>query len=128
MVGGGDVMHQYGVGHWQLMATNGYISALEREGVIGKGTEYDPGDSMPEQQSGGGGMFGFGGGSERYEALYKNMAKRDNKYGDLIAEAVVAMQFGASSEDIARCCHAHPTLSEAVKEAALAVTGQPIHA
>lgn len=48
--------------------------------------------------------------------------------GDLIAEAVAAMEFGASSEDIARCCHAHPTLPEAVKEAALAVDGRAIHA
>lgn len=48
--------------------------------------------------------------------------------GELIAEASVAMEFGASSEDIARCCHAHPTLSEAVKEAALAVDKRAIHA
>ncbi len=48
--------------------------------------------------------------------------------GHLIAEAVAAMAFGASSEDIARVCHAHPTLSETVKEAALAVDGRPIHA
>jgi dihydrolipoamide dehydrogenase len=47
--------------------------------------------------------------------------------GDLIAEAAVAMSFAASSEDIARCCHAHPTLAEAVKEAALAVDGRAIH-
>ena len=47
--------------------------------------------------------------------------------GDLIAEAVAAMEFGASSEDIARTCHAHPTLSEAVHEAALAVDGRAIH-
>ena len=40
---------------------------------------------------------------------------------ELIAEGVVAMEFGASSEDIARICHAHPSLSEAMKEAALAV-------
>ena len=40
---------------------------------------------------------------------------------ELIAEAVVAMEFGDSSEDIARICHAHPSLSEATKEAALAV-------
>ena len=40
---------------------------------------------------------------------------------ELIAEAVVAMEFRASSEDIARICHAHPSLSEATKEAALAV-------
>ena len=47
--------------------------------------------------------------------------------GDLIAEAAVAMSFKASSEDLARCCHAHPTLSEIMKEAALAVSGQAIH-
>lgn len=47
--------------------------------------------------------------------------------GTLIAEAGIAMEFGASSEDIARTCHAHPTLEEAVKEAALAVDGRPIH-
>jgi len=47
--------------------------------------------------------------------------------GDLIAECAAAMAFGASSEDIARVCHAHPTLSEAVKEAAMAVTGKAIH-
>lgn len=44
--------------------------------------------------------------------------------GDLIAEAAVAIEFGASSEDIARSCHAHPTLAEVVKEAALAVDGR----
>jgi dihydrolipoamide dehydrogenase len=47
--------------------------------------------------------------------------------GNLIAEAAVAMEFGASSEDIARTCHAHPTLTEAVKEAALAVEKRAIH-
>src|SRR5215472_14159055 len=47
--------------------------------------------------------------------------------GNMIAEAAMAMEFGASSEDIARTCHAHPTLSEAVKEAALAVDKRPIH-
>lgn len=47
--------------------------------------------------------------------------------GTLIAEATLAMEFSASAEDIARTCHAHPTLSEAVKEAALAVDGRAIH-
>jgi dihydrolipoamide dehydrogenase len=47
--------------------------------------------------------------------------------GDLIAEASVAIEFGASSEDIARSCHAHPTLAEALHEAALAVDGRAIH-
>jgi dihydrolipoamide dehydrogenase len=47
--------------------------------------------------------------------------------GDLIAEAAVAIEFGASAEDLARACHAHPTLAEAVKEAALTVGGRVIH-
>jgi dihydrolipoamide dehydrogenase len=47
--------------------------------------------------------------------------------GNMIAEAAIAMEFGASSEDIARTCHAHPTLPEAVKEAALAVDKRAIH-
>jgi dihydrolipoamide dehydrogenase len=46
---------------------------------------------------------------------------------DLIAEAAVAFEFGASAEDLARSVHAHPTLSEVIKEAALAVDGRPIH-
>ncbi|MEQ1495145.1 MAG: dihydrolipoyl dehydrogenase [Novosphingobium sp.] len=47
--------------------------------------------------------------------------------GTMIAEVALAMEFGATSEDIAYTCHAHPTHSEAVKEAAMAVTGKPIH-
>ena len=47
--------------------------------------------------------------------------------GELIGEMGLAMEFGASSEDIARTCHAHPTFSEAIKEAALAVDKRPIH-
>ncbi len=48
--------------------------------------------------------------------------------GDLINEVAVAMAFGASSEDLARACHAHPTLGESLKEAAMAVAGRAIHA
>jgi dihydrolipoamide dehydrogenase len=47
--------------------------------------------------------------------------------GTLIAELATAMEFGASAEDVARTCHAHPTLNEAVKEAALAVEGRALH-
>jgi dihydrolipoamide dehydrogenase len=47
--------------------------------------------------------------------------------GELIAEASVLMEFVGAAEDLARTCHAHPTLSEAVKEAALAVWFKPIH-
>jgi dihydrolipoamide dehydrogenase len=47
--------------------------------------------------------------------------------GELIAEGVLAMEYGASTEDVARTCHAHPTLSEAVREAAMATHGKAIH-
>jgi dihydrolipoamide dehydrogenase len=47
--------------------------------------------------------------------------------GSMIAEAALAMEFGATSEDIAYTCHAHPTHAEALKEAAMAVMGKPIH-
>ena len=47
--------------------------------------------------------------------------------GELIGECVLALEYGASSEDVARTCHAHPTLSEAVKEAALAASSKAIH-
>jgi dihydrolipoamide dehydrogenase len=50
-----------------------------------------------------------------------------NIAGEAIAEAVLAMEYGASAEDIGRTCHAHPTMSEAVKEAALAAFDKPIH-
>lgn len=47
--------------------------------------------------------------------------------GELIQECVLAMEYGASTEDIGRTCHAHPTMSEAVKEAAMATYDKPIH-
>ncbi len=47
--------------------------------------------------------------------------------GELISECVLAMEYGASSEDLARTCHAHPTLSEAVKEACLAAHDKPLN-
>lgn len=47
--------------------------------------------------------------------------------GEMIAEAGLALEYGASAEDIARTCHAHPTLSEAFKEAALAAYDKPIN-
>ncbi|ADI14033.1 dihydrolipoyl dehydrogenase [Truepera radiovictrix] len=50
-----------------------------------------------------------------------------SRAGDLIAEAVAALEFGASAEDLARTSHAHPTLAEALKEAALAVDGRALH-
>lgn len=47
--------------------------------------------------------------------------------GEMIAEATLAIEYGASSEDVARTCHAHPTLAEAFKEGAMAAYSQPIH-
>ena len=47
--------------------------------------------------------------------------------GEMIAEAVLGLEYGASAEDIARTCHAHPTLSEALKEACMATYDKPIH-
>ena len=47
--------------------------------------------------------------------------------GNLVHEAAIVMEFGGSAEDIARTCHAHPTLNEALKEAALAVDKRAIH-
>jgi len=47
--------------------------------------------------------------------------------GEMIAEGVLAFEYGASSEDVARTCHAHPTMSEAFKEACMSASGKPIH-
>jgi len=47
--------------------------------------------------------------------------------GEMIHEAVIALEYGGSAEDIARTCHAHPTLAEAFKEACMATHGKPIH-
>jgi dihydrolipoamide dehydrogenase len=47
--------------------------------------------------------------------------------GEMIHELALGLEYGASVEDIARTCHAHPTLSEAIKEAALSATSKPIH-
>jgi dihydrolipoamide dehydrogenase len=75
---------------------------------------------------------------ERVEGRVKVLAHKETdrvlgvhiigpRAGDLIAEAAVAMAFGASAEDIGRVCHAHPTLAEVVKEAALAAYDRPLH-
>jgi len=48
--------------------------------------------------------------------------------GTMIAELVAVMEFGGAAEDVARTCHGHPTLNEAIKEAALAVSNRQIHA
>lgn len=72
------------------------------------------------------------------EGLVKVLIDKDNgkllgahilgpSAGEMIAEAVLGMEYGASAEDIGRTCHAHPTLSEAFKEACMAAYDKPIH-
>jgi dihydrolipoamide dehydrogenase len=73
-----------------------------------------------------------------YEGMIKILADKEtdrilgihiigSNAGEMVAEGVLAMEYGASSEDIARTCHAHPTLSEALKEACMATYDKPIH-
>jgi dihydrolipoamide dehydrogenase len=73
-----------------------------------------------------------------YEGMVKILADKEtdrilgihiigSNAGEMVAEGVLAMEYGASSEDIARTCHAHPTLSEALKEACMATYDKPIH-
>ena len=47
--------------------------------------------------------------------------------GEMVAEGVLALEYGASAEDVARTCHAHPTMSEAFKEACMAATDKAVH-
>ena len=68
----------------------------------------------------------------RYHVAYRALrasgpTAMEMALGTMIAQATQAMEFGATSEDIAYTCHAHPTHSEAIKEAAMAVQGKPIH-
>jgi aldehyde:ferredoxin oxidoreductase len=86
---GNDLMHRYGLGHWQLMATQGYIQFLQREGVIGKGKDIDP--DLPEQ-----GSFAY------YEALFRKISLREGKFGDFAAEAAARMaeKLGRYKQDV----------------------------
>ena len=112
---------------WPEVATVGKTEEELKE----KGTEYKVGKFpfMANSRARAAGM------SEGFVKILADK-KTDRVYGvhivgpfagTMIAEAVLAMEFGASSEDIARTCHAHPTHNEAVKEAALAVDGRAIH-
>ena len=65
-------------------------------------------------------IIGSGAGMQNFLTIF-------NFIGEMIAEAVIGMEYGASSEDLARTCHAHPTLSEAFKEACMGTYGKPIH-
>ena len=66
---------------------------------------------------------------QAYDALEEMIVTLELPAGSAISEAVLALEFGASAEDIARTCHAHPQMGESVKEAAMAAwTGKAIHA
>ena len=86
---GNDLMQRYGLGHWQLMATQAYIQYLERAGIIGKGKEIDP--DLPPQ-----------GTSAYYEALFRKLSLREGKFGELAAEAAARMaeKLGRYKEDV----------------------------
>jgi len=86
---GNDLMHKYGLGHWQLMATQGYIQFLERQKVIGKGMEIDP--DLPPQ-----GTFAY------YEALFRKISLREGKFGEFAGEAAARMaeKLGRFKDDV----------------------------
>jgi aldehyde:ferredoxin oxidoreductase len=84
-----DLMHKYGLGHWQLMAVRGYIDLLTRQGVIGKGKEIDP--DLPAS-----GSYAY------YEALFRKISLREGKFGEWAAEAAARMaeSLGRYKEDV----------------------------
>lgn len=106
---------------WPEVAGVGY----SEEELKAKGTEYNSG-SFPFSANGRAKALGFTDGrvkilADKKTDLVLGVHIVGPRASDMIAEAVVAMEFGASSEDIARSFHAHPTLSEVMREAALAV-------
>ena len=129
-----------GHGHVDYNSIPGVVYTEPEIASVGKTSEELDRDGVPYRK----GSFAFRGngraralGHLEGKAIILAHAETDRvlgvhvigpRAGDLIAEAVVAMAFGASSEDLAMASHAHPTLAEVLKEAALAVTGKPIHA
>jgi aldehyde:ferredoxin oxidoreductase len=86
-----DLMHKYGLGHWQLMATHGYIQFLNRQGLLGKGKQYDC--DLPFDQSN---TFAY------HEALYRMLSAREGEFGEMAAEAAarLAEKLGRYDEDV----------------------------
>jgi aldehyde:ferredoxin oxidoreductase len=84
-----DLMHKYGLGHWQLMAVRGYIDSLTRKGIIGKGKDIDP-DLPPT------GTYAY------YEALFRKISLREGKFGEWASEAAARMadSLGRYKEDV----------------------------
>jgi dihydrolipoamide dehydrogenase len=128
-----------GAGHVDYNTVPGVIYTEPEVGTVGKSEEQLVAEGIPFKV----GKFPFAANSRARavgdsEGLVKILAHQETDRilgvhiigphaGELLSEAVVAMSFGASSEDLARICHSHPTLSEATKEAALAVDGRAIH-
>ncbi len=128
-----------GAGHVDRALVPGIVYTDPEIATVGRSEEQLREDDVPYRK----GVFPFSANGRaralgKAEGRVKILAHRDTdrvlgvhilgpRAGDLIAEAVAAMSFGASSEDVARTIHAHPTLSEAVREAALAVDGRALH-
>lgn len=126
-------------GHVNYDAIPGVIYTFPEVAVVGKTEEELKEDGVSYNK----GVFPFMANSraranQEAEGTVKILSDKDTdrilgahiigpNAGEMIAEAVIALEYGASSEDIARTCHAHPTLSEAFKEAAMAVYDKPIH-
>lgn len=132
-------MIKTGVGHVDYNTIPGVIYTDPEIATVGKSEEQVKSEGIPYKV----GKFPFAANSRaraagHSEGMVKVIAHEETDRilgvhilgahaGELLAEAVVAMSFGASSEDLARICHSHPTFSEATKEAALAVEGRAIH-
>lgn len=132
-------MLKTGAGHVDYNTIPGVIYTDPEIGTVGKSEEQLQADGTPYRV----GKFPFAANSRaratgHSDGMVKVLAHETTDRilgvhiigphaGELLSEAVVAMSFGASSEDLARICHSHPTLSEATKEAALAVDGRAIH-
>ena len=102
------------------------MAKLKEQGIAYKAGKFPfQANSRARAAGGGEGFVKILADAETDQVLGAHIAGPDA--GTLIAEIVLAMEFGASAEDIARTCHAHPTLNEAVKEAAMAVDGRSIH-
>lgn len=132
-------MLKTGAGHVDYNTIPGVIYTDPEIGTVGKSEEQLQAEGVPYKV----GRFPFTANSRARatgasDGLVKVLAHEQTDRilgvhimgphgGELLSEAVVAMSFGASSEDLARICHSHPTFSEATKEAALAVFGRAIH-
>ena len=132
-------MLKSGVGHVDYQTIPAVVYTDPEIGTVGKSEEQLKADGVPYKV----GKFPFAANSRarasgHADGMVKILAHQETDRilgvhilgphaGELLSEAVVAMSFGASSEDLARICHSHPTLSEATKEAALAVDGRAIH-